>query len=483
MCLFRPRVATPGTAPVSLSMSPMFRSLFVLMLTAPIAVAAQVRPATPASTPPRARIVGTVFDSAAAQWLGGATVQLVDAANPSQVRTAIAATNGRFVIDSISVGIYLIGFFHQRLDQLALDAPLFRVNITSSEELEVSMSIPSAETIITKRCGPGDPEQPTGLYIGSVRNAATNQPVAAARVRAQYTEVTVGPRGVERRYPSRFGSSTDGGLFTLCGVPRNAPVTARAYAGADSTGFIELRVPRNGLLVRDLLIGSTSKGTGALRGAVKSASGAPVASARVVLWGASGNGANTTNGVYSMDGLPTGTQMVEARAIGYQPMRVVVDVPATDVATADITLEALVATVDTMRVRGDRVSTQMAEFEKRRRTGFGSFIDENQLNARSPMFMADIFRTVPGISIAVGQSAQGRVLMRGGSNGANCAPAIFLNGMNVPVPDGNLDAIMNSQEVMAVEVYSRTSSVPPQFDSRNGCGSIVIWTGARKSRR
>lgn len=185
MCLFRPRVATPGTAPVSLSMSPMFRSLFVLMLTAPIAVAAQVRPATPASTPPRARIVGTVFDSAAAQWLGGATVQLVDAANPSQVRTAIAATNGRFVIDSISVGTYLIGFFHQRLDQLALDAPLFRVNITSSDELEVSMSIPSAETIITKRCGPGDPEQPTGLYIGSVRNAATNQPVTAARVRAQ----------------------------------------------------------------------------------------------------------------------------------------------------------------------------------------------------------------------------------------------------------------------------------------------------------
>ncbi|WP_411279162.1 carboxypeptidase regulatory-like domain-containing protein [Gemmatimonas sp.] len=459
----------------------MFRTLLVLMMAAPSVVAAQVRAVTPAPLPLRARIVGTVFDSAATQWLGGATVQLVDAANPSKVRTAIATANGRFAIDSVAVGTYLIGFFHQRLDQLGIEAPLFRVNITTPEEIEVPMTIPSAESIITKRCGPGDPEQPMGLYLGFVRNAATNAQVPAARVRAQYTEVTVGPRGVERRSPSRFGSSTDDGMFVLCGVPRNAPVTARAYAGGDSTGFIELRVPRNGLLVRDLVIGSTNKGTGVLRGAVKSASGQAIASARVVLWGASGNGTNTSNGLYSLDGLPTGTQMVEARAIGYQPMRVVVDVPATDGATADITLEAIVATVDTVRVRGDRVSNQMAEFEKRRRTGFGSFIDENQLNARSPIFMADIFRTVPGISIATGQSAQGRVLMRG--NGGTCAPAVFLNGMNIQVPDGNLDAIMNSQEVMAVEVYSRTSNVPAQFDSRNGCGSIVVWTGARKSRR
>ena len=459
----------------------MLRSLFVVLLAAPVVAAAQVRPATPAPQPVRARLVGSVFDSAATKWLGGATVQLVDAANPANVRTATTAPNGRFAIDSVATGTYLIGFFDQRLDQLAIEAPLFRVNITTSEELDVPMAIPSAETIITARCGPGDPDQPMGLYMGFVRSAATSELVPAARVRAQYSEVTVGPRGVERRSPSRFGSSADNGLFTLCGVPRNAPVTARAYAGADSTGFIELRVPRNGLLVRDLIIGSSNKGSGALRGMVKSASGQQIGTARVVLWGASGSGANTSNGQYTMDGLPTGTQMVEARAIGYQPMRMVVDIPANEAATADITLETLVATVDTVRVRGDRVSNQMAEFEKRRRAGFGSFIDENQLNARSPIFMADIFRTVPGITIANGQSAQGRVLMR--ANRGTCAPAVFLNGMNVTVPDGNLDAIMNSQEVMAVEVYSRTSNVPPQFDSRNGCGSIVVWTGPRKQGR
>ena len=444
---------------------------------------AAVSPALLPAQPVRTRIVGTVFDSVATQWLGGATVQLVDAANPANVRTAIATANGRFALDSVAAGTYLIGFFHQRLDQLGLEGPLFRVNVATAEPLEVPMATPSAETIITKRCGPGDPDEPTGLYMGFVRSARDQVLVPAARVRAQYSEVTIGPRGVERRSPSRFGSSADDGLFTLCGVPRNAPITARAYAGTDSTGFIELRVPRNGLLVRDLVIGSTSKGTGALRGMISGATGQPLTNARVVLWGASGNGTNTTNGQYTMDGLPTGTQMLEARAIGFQPMRVVVDVPATGEGTADMRLETLVATVDTMRVRGDRVSPLMAEFEKRRRGGFGSFLDETQLAQRSPMFMADIFRTVPGIAIAQGQSAQGRVMMRGATAGGNCAPAVFLNGMSVPVPDGNLDGILNPQEVVGVEVYARTASVPPQFDSRNGCGSIVIWTGVRKARR
>ncbi len=446
------------------------------------------KPATPPTAPApitqpvRAKIVGTVFDSTATRWLSGATVQLVDAANPANVRSATAAANGSFALDSVAAGTYLIGFFHPRLDQLALEGPLFRVNVTSSEELEVPMTTPSAETIIAKKCGPGDPEQPMGLYMGYVRTARDNQQVAAARVRAQYTEVTVGSRGIDRRYPSRFGSSAEDGLFTLCGVPRNAPINARAYAGSDSTGFIELRVPRNGLLVRDLMIGSTGKGTGTLRGTVKNAAGQPLNSARVVLWGASGNGANSSNGQFTLQGLPTGTQMVEARAIGFQPTRVVVDVPATEEAIADIALDVLVPTVDTMRVRGDRLSPAMADFEKRRRTGFGAFIDENQLNQRGPMFMADIFRTVPGVTIQTGQSAQGRVLMRGSAGGGSCAPAVFLNGLNIPVPDGNLDAAVNPQEVVGVEVYSRTSSVPPQFDSRNGCGSIVIWTGARKSR-
>jgi hypothetical protein len=52
--------------------------------------------------------------------------------------------------------------------------------------------------------------------------------------------------------------------------------------------------------------------------------------------------------------------------------------------------------------------------------------------------------------------------------------------MLTPTPDGILENIVTANDVRAVEVYSRMSSTPPEYQSRNGCGSIVIWTGARR---
>jgi hypothetical protein len=46
--------------------------------------------------------------------------------------------------------------------------------------------------------------------------------------------------------------------------------------------------------------------------------------------------------------------------------------------------------------------------------------------------------------------------------------------------DGNLDTVMQPNDVRAVEIYPRASTAPIQVQTRNGCGSIVIWTGARR---
>jgi hypothetical protein len=46
--------------------------------------------------------------------------------------------------------------------------------------------------------------------------------------------------------------------------------------------------------------------------------------------------------------------------------------------------------------------------------------------------------------------------------------------------DGNLDTVMQPNDVRAVEIYPRGASVPMQFQVQNGCGSIVIWSGARR---
>jgi len=41
--------------------------------------------------------------------------------------------------------------------------------------------------------------------------------------------------------------------------------------------------------------------------------------------------------------------------------------------------------------------------------------------------------------------------------------------------------VVQAQDVRAVEIYARSASIPVQFEARNGCGSIVIWTGPRSA--
>ena len=57
---------------------------------------------------------------------------------------------------------------------------------------------------------------------------------------------------------------------------------------------------------------------------------------------------------------------------------------------------------------------------------------------------------------------------------------MFASGLGIhPTWQYSADPMINPKDVRAVEIYARTSSIPVQFQTRNGCGSVVIWTGAR----
>ena len=97
--------------------------------------------------------------------------------------------------------------------------------------------------------------------------------------------------------------------------------------------------------------------------------------------------------------------------------------------------------------------------------------------------MSDLLRMSPGVHISRGQGFGDRVLMRGTGFSAYCSPTVFLDGMRVFNDDGNLDAIVNVQDVRAVEVYSRGGSAPVEFQTLEGCGALVVWTGGRRPSR
>ena len=62
-----------------------------------------------------------------------------------------------------------------------------------------------------------------------------------------------------------------------------------------------------------------------------------------------------------------------------------------------------------------------------------------------------------------------------------CFPTVFIEGVRVLLDEQtSINDLVPAQDVVALEVYVRSASVPAQFMSQDGCGSIVIWTGSRK---
>jgi len=454
---------------------------------------------------PMARIVGTVLDSITMRPLVGAMVQLVAGDDPSRIRSVTSNDRGAFTIDSVRVGTYLLGFFHQRLDSLGMETPLIRVDVRESGEIRAPIGTPSAGALIAKACGANAPGAATSLFMGFIRSSRGETLAAPARVRAQWSEFVVGARSVERRMPSKYATTTANGAFAICGIPVEGRITARAFSGTDSSGFVDLEAPRNGLLIRDLFIGTATRvavegtgdasasggtlstsvlrGNGKLKGVVRGANGAPVRGARVVLWGSGIEATTNVSGQYAMQSLPAGTYTMETRALGFVPKREAVDVMEGNEGTADLALDAYVPTVDTMRVRANRnpALDPLADFEKRKKSGFGYFFDEDAISKRNTMFMSDLLRTTPGIAISPGNLSGDVVKMRGAAGPGTCIPALFINGAKVFNDDGNLESVVDPQDIRAMEVYTRTSSMPIQFQTQNGCGAIVIWTGARRT--
>jgi hypothetical protein len=481
-------------------------------------------------------------DSIGRRALAQAEVQLVDASDPTRAWTTTTDSLGSWAFRDIAAGRYLIGFLHSALDSLGLDAPTLPLQIASGAERMVTMAIPSARTLVARLCKADVRTDSTGLFIGRVRHASGA--AGEGGLLASWTELRFTRQGLQRATPSQRAAVGADGWFAICGLPVRNPIGIRAWQGRDSTGFIELDIPESGLLRRDLVVGRATsrvttevattmvdrgqglpptlrhdtvsaariaRGPGRVRGTVSTITGAPLAGARVELWGTSLVATTSDDGRFALDSVPEGSQTLVARGIGFVPYRAVVDVLPPESAVHDIALAPFVAAMDTVRILGQRdTEAWRSGFDLRRRRGFGEFMDEIELDRRDPMNVSDIFAQMPGVSVLSSGAFGRKVVMRGRAGGLYCIPAVFVDGVrffngtgrggraptsaaptvtgNSDVVDmmeytgtGDLEFVVNPNDIKAVEVYPRDSQVPVEYDDpRDGCGSIVIWTGRRK---
>lgn len=465
--------------------------ILAILLTAPEA-AAQTAPARSSAG---TTISGVVHDSITGGPLAGATIQLVARDDPANiVHTATSDSLGRFRLNDVQLGSYRIGFFHPLLDSLGVEAPIREVNVDSYSPVIADLAVPSPARFRGAICGSNSTADSAGVIIGTVYDARDGSPAPKVTVQGEWLEFSLNRLGMVRQIGRRTATTTDAGWFALCDVPATGTVVLVAARGADSTGTVEVEMPPGGFMRRALYLGSAQTdsvsvattsgnatdtvkrrihvGKGKLAGKVVSvANSQPLAGAVVAI--TDGPQARTNDrGEWTISNAPTGTRMIEVRALGYYPVQRQVDV-VSGAPPVEVALSTFKAVLDTVRIIASRnpFGPDGGGFQRRRKTGLGNFITPADIIRFPVTVTSDIFRRVPSVRFEPGEHGDRYLTIRG------CRPAIFVNGANMSFMDAtDIDTWVSPKEIAGIEVYSETTA-PSEFSiGLGGCGSIVIWT-------
>jgi hypothetical protein len=441
-------------------------------------------------------IRGVVFDSLNMRPLAEATVQIAAASGTSWVRTSETDSNGTFEFTAVPSGTYLIGFFHASLDSLGLVPPAFRLEVRAGPPMHMGLAIPSARTIALSLCGSKALSDSTGLFLGYVRGADNSMPRPDAKLVIKWVDLVIQKKSIAREVSAIEAATGPSGLAAACGVPLSTPLLVQGASGSDSSGAFEITLPSSGVYHRDVFVAplvrtsvSTSDsvpsvallhGSGRVHGRVTGATGRPITDATVTVWGTGVETVTNEKGEFALGNLPAGTHTLEARSLGFVPARQPVDIVSGIAGAAEVELTNLGIMLDTIRVTSQRIFTRgLADFERRKRMGFGHFFDETEIERRKPIVLTDLLRALPGVYVVPSQWGGDDVLMRGGPGGAGmCRPNLVIDGVR-QMNDATfpVNSLVWVNQVRAVEVYDRPTSVPAEYQTMTGCGAIVVWTG------
>lgn len=206
------------------------------------------------------------------------------------------------------------------------------------------------------------------------------------------------------------------------------------------------------------------------------------------------------SGVYTFGALPSGRHRLTARAIGYTPLSIEVEVVVNDTLNLDLLLFGRGVRLETLLVTAPSTTVEsgkMEEFNARRKMGFGRFFDRAHLASREPAPIAEVLRQVLGVRLMpLPWPCTGSVAVSsrnlGGGSGAGftcgsvdvarlCFLSVVIDGARVwslgdPSQPPDLSGI-GTADLQAVEVYRGPSETPIEFLSTgNLCGVLILWT-------
>jgi len=469
-----------------------FSSLLATMRTT-LALLALAAAAIPLRAQSTGRIEGVVTDSAHARWPEGASVLAIRTEPPEHSGGADVDNRGRYRIDSLPVGRYMVELSSPFLDSLEITLPARDITVQAGRATKLDFAFPSGRTLRAGACPGLALAAGSGALLGRVVDADTDAPLADARVVFAWQETTIDRKTLTPRTAERSGAvATDSlGRYRLCGIPTDEWVVLQVQRAGRAGSDVRVMVPDSaGVSVRNLSLStaasrtftastdSTSNdtvaapltGTASVAGVVRGVGGLPLGEAQLRVLGARGTTISDARGRFSLSDLPAGTQVLEVRRIGYLLAQQPVELRSGRTVTQDVQLRRIV-TLDSIRVLAQR--SRYREFEFNRKANrFGKFLTVDSIEKRHPLFTSDLFRVTPGFRV-MGFGLDAVVASSRGASSisrATCAANVVIDGM--PHMEINL---ISPFDIGAMEIYRPGDPAPVQYNE-GSCGVIVIWT-------
>ncbi len=204
-------------------------------------------------------------------------------------------------------------------------------------------------------------------------------------------------------------------------------------------------------------------------------------------------------GHFRLTGIPSGREIVTVRRVGFQQITTQLNFAAGDSIDTDFLMLRAAQTLPGVQVKGKKTTARMADFERRRASGFGHFLTETDLDKAEGRAISDVMNSVPALRIyrsnvstaAWAVSSRGQQSVDGvfkpeqydrnrGAPPNQCYAAVVLDG--VPVFTGRPGQMLfdlntlSPKNLAGIEVYGGNATLPPELNfSGNTCGAIVLW--------
>jgi hypothetical protein len=227
----------------------------------------------------------------------------------------------------------------------------------------------------------------------------------------------------------------------------------------------------------------------AIAGVVRDTLERPLAFATILVEGRELSVVSDDSGRFHLAGIPAGANSFTVMRIGYKAVSFDVTLAPESTLVLGIHLKSI-QTLGPVTVTGAAEIPRLARtgFYDRQRLGLGTFISPQRVDSLDFVSTpAKLLRDARGLDVRCGPGGPCQVHTR---SPPDCL-WLFVNGAYMPAGANGqtqVDDVVATGEVSAIEVYERPMIVPTEFQAqlpaksgrgftvKAGCGALVVWT-------